>query len=167
MLAPLARASSSEVNHAAQLASCPLFHGFTETGLQILGSIARERAVRAGETIFAEDAPADSMFVVVTGSVAIRASGAEGRERTLAMLGPGEAFGELALLTPGGRRLVGAVAQEDARLLEIVQRDFARLQTQKPQACLKLILNVAGAFGRKMSDNRALLRSLLLAAVPR
>ncbi len=152
------------MNHTAHLARCPLFKGFTETGLQILASIARERTIPAGTPIFREDMQGDALYVVASGDVRICMTGADGREQTLAVLGPSEFFGEMSLLTPGSVRLVSAVAQNDATLLELHQRDFARLQTQKPQACLKLILNIAGEFGRKMSDNRPLLRSLLLPA---
>jgi len=152
------------VNHTAHLARCPLFHGFTDTGLQILASIARERRVGAGTHVFREDMPGDALYVVVNGHVRIAMTGPDGREQTLSVLGPDEFFGEVSLLTPGSERLVSAVAQNEVTLLEIQQRDFARLQTQKPQACLKLILNIAGEFGRKMSENRPLLRSLLLPA---
>ena len=155
------------MNTAAHLGRSPLFRGFTETGLQILASIARERRLPPGTPIFREDMQADALYVVVEGSVRIGMTGADGREQTLAMLGEGEAFGELSLVTPGSERLVSATAQDGVVLLEILQRDFARLQTQKPQACLKLILNIAGEFGRKMAENRPLLRSLLLPAARR
>lgn len=155
------------MNKVAHLGRCPLFKGFTGTGLQILASIAHERTVEAGTHVFREDMAGDAMFVVANGSVRICMTGADGRAHTLAVLEEGEYFGELALLTPGAERLVSAVAQGEVRLLELQQRDFARLQTQKPQACLKLILNIAGEFGRKMADNRPLLRSLLLPAVRR
>jgi len=156
------------VNTAAeQLGRSPLFRGFTATGLQILASIARERHLQPGTPIFREESAADAMYVVVEGAVRIGMTGSDGREQTLAMLGAGEAFGELSLVTPGAERLVFAQAQDEVRLLEIQQRDFARLQTQKPQACLKLILNIAGEFGRKMAENRPLLRSLLLPAARR
>lgn len=161
----MARASCTRVNHIVHLARCPLFQGFTDTGLQILASIARERRLAAGTPIFREDAPADAMYVVVSGDVQIAMTGEDGREHTLAVLGPGDFFGEVSLLTPGAERLVSASAQNEVTLLEFQQRDFARLQTQKPQACLKLILNVAAEFGRKMSENRPLLRSMLLPAI--
>ncbi len=152
------------MNHAALLARCPLFKGFTDTGLQILASIARERTLPEGTPIFREDMPGDALYVLASGDVRIAMTGADGREQTLAVLGENEFFGELALLTPGAERLVSANAQSEVVLLEFQQKDFARLQTQKPQACLKLILNIAGEFGRKLADNRPLLRSMLLPA---
>lgn len=155
------------MTNAEILARCALFQGFTETGLQILASIAHERRIPQGTPVFVENTPGDALYVLVSGRVRITMQGPDGREGTLALLEPGEFFGELSLLTPGATRLVSALAQEEVVALEIRQRDFARLQTQKPQACLKLILAIAGAFGRKMADNRAALRSLLVPALRR
>lgn len=152
------------MNPAAQLARCPLFRGFTGTGLQILASIAHERTLEAGTHLFREGEPADSLFVVVEGTLSVRITGEDGRERTLTSLGPGQSLGELSLLDAGGSRMVSVVAQEESRLLELRHADFARLQTQKPQACLKLMRNVTAAFGARMAGSRSMLRSLLVPA---
>lgn len=152
------------MNHAEILARCPLFQGFTPTGLQILASVTRAREYPEATQVFREDMAADALYVVAEGAIRISLTGADGREQTLAVLGEGEHFGELSLVIPGGERLVTATAQTESILLELRQRDFAMLQMQKPQACLKLILNIAAAFGRKMGENRSLLRSLLVPA---
>jgi hypothetical protein len=57
-------------------------------------------------------------------------------------------------------RLVSAVAETPCELVEITQRDYYRLQPQKPQACLKLALAIAADLARKMADGREALRSL-------
>lgn len=149
------------------LARCALFRDFTDTGLRILASIAGERSVPEGAPIFVEGMPGDCLLVIRQGQVRLSLRGADGRERALATLGPGEHFGELSLVCPDVPRLVTASAQTPVELLEIRQRDFARLQTQKPQACLKLILAVAGSFGRRVSENRETLRGLLAPAARR
>ena len=76
-----------------------------------------------------------------------------------ATVGPGEHLGELALLGQGVR-LVSAVAATPCEVLEITQRDFARLQPQKPQACLKLALAIAQDLAQRVAENRELLREL-------
>ena len=140
------------------LQSCSLFREFSETGLNIFAAIATEKSVPAGTPIFAENMVGDAMFIVKSGTVRITSRG--GGDATLATLGPGEHLGELALLARSVR-LVSAVAETPCELVEITQRDYYRLQPQKPQACLKLALAIASDLARKLADGREPLRSLV------
>jgi CRP-like cAMP-binding protein len=135
-----------------------LFREFSETGLNIFAAIASEKSVPAGAPLFAENMVGDSMFIVVSGTVRITSRNGEG-ERTLALLGPGEHLGGLALLARSVR-LVSAVAETPCELVEIAQRDYYRLQPQKPQACLKLALAIAADLAHKLAEGRDALRSL-------
>jgi CRP-like cAMP-binding protein len=135
-----------------------LFREFSETGLNIFAAIASEKSVPAGAPIFAENMVGDSMFIVKSGTVRITSRNGDA-ERTLAVLGPGEHLGELALLARSVR-LVSAVAETPCELVEIAQRDYYRLQPQKPQACLKLALAIATDLAHKLADGREALRSL-------
>jgi CRP-like cAMP-binding protein len=140
------------------LQRAPLFKDFTETGLRIFAAIAQEKAIPAGSPIFVENMVGESLFIVKSGTVRIAQKAAEG-ERELALLGAGEHLGELALLGKSVR-LVSAVAATQCEVIEITQRDFARLQPQKPQACLKLALAIAADVAAKVAENRDLLREL-------
>ncbi|HZY04649.1 MAG TPA: cyclic nucleotide-binding domain-containing protein, partial [Anaeromyxobacteraceae bacterium] len=60
-------------------------------------------------------------------------------------------------------RLVSAVAATACEVVEIAQRDYYRLQPQKPQACLKLALAIAADLAQQANDNRDGLRSLAAA----
>ena len=136
----------------------PLFKDFTETGLKIFATIAQEKAIPAGSPIFVENMVGEALFIVKSGTVRIVQKTGEG-ERELALLGAGEHLGELALLGKSVR-LVSAVAATQCEVIEIKQRDFARLQPQKPQACLKLALAIAADVAAKVAENRELLREL-------
>jgi CRP-like cAMP-binding protein len=136
-----------------------LFREFSETGLNIFAAIATEKTVPAGAPLFAENMVGDSMFIVKSGTVRITSRNG-GSEGTLAILGPGEHLGELALLARSVR-LVSAVAETPCELVEITQRDYYRLQPQKPQACLKLALAIAADLARKLAEGRDALRSLV------
>jgi CRP-like cAMP-binding protein len=140
------------------LAKAPLFRDFSETGLRIFAAIALEKAIPAGSPIFVENMVGESLFIVKSGTVKITQITPDG-DRELASVGPGEHLGELALL---GKtvRLVSAVAASNCEVLEIAQRDFVRLQPQKPQACLKLALAIAAGLTQKAAENRDLLREL-------
>lgn len=149
------------------LARCPLFEDFTDTGLRILASIAHERSLPEAAPIFVEGMLGDSLFVVRRGRVALGLPDSDGKGRHLVSLGEGEAFGELSLVCPNVPRLVSARAETPVDLLEIRYHEFARLQTQKPQACLKLVLAIAGTFGKRLAESRDTFRELLVPAVRR
>ena len=135
-----------------------LFQEFSETGLKIFASIATEKSVPAGSPIFAENMVGESLFIVKSGTVRITQRSGDG-EKELAVLGAGEHLGAMSLLGKSVR-LVSAIASTPCEVLEIAQRDFTRLQPQKPQACLKLALAIAADVAAKVAENRDALREL-------
>jgi CRP-like cAMP-binding protein len=143
----------------AVLRGCGLFRGFSETGLQIFAAVARERALAAGASLFAEGQPGASLFVVRSGTLRVLARGPDG-DRELAQAREGDHVGALSLLAPGPR-LVAVVAATDCELVEIGAADFARLQPDKPKACLKLALAIAADVARRGAESRDLLRAAL------
>jgi CRP/FNR family transcriptional regulator, cyclic AMP receptor protein len=146
-------AAFDALRHAA------LFRDFTETGLRIFAGIAQEKSVPAGSPLFVENMVGESLFIVRSGKVRITQRTPEG-DRELATVGAGEHLGELALLGKSVR-LVSAIAATPCEVVEITQRDFVKLQPQKPQACLKLALAIAADLAAKVSDSRDVLRELL------
>ncbi len=142
----------------AALEKAPLFKDFTETGLKIFAAISLEKAIPAGTPIFVENMVGESLFIVKSGTVRITQRAGDG-ERELAVLGAGEHLGAVALLGKSVR-LVSAVAATACEVVEITQRDFVRLQPQKPQACLKLALAIAADLAAKVAENRDTLREL-------
>ncbi len=135
-----------------------LFKEFTETGLKIFASIAGEKRIPAGTPLFVENMVGESLLIVKSGTVRITRR-VDGMEKEIALLGAGEHLGELALLAKSVR-LVTAVAATACEVVEITQRDYYRLQPQKPQACLKLALAIASDLARQAAEGRELLRGL-------
>ena len=152
---------------ALVLSKCPLFKDFSETGLAILASIGVERTIPAGTPLFVEGMASDAFYVIKSGTVRVALS-RDPAEPALGTLGVGQALGQLSLFsgtsTSGNQRLASVTAETDAEVVEIRARDFQRLQTQKPQACLKLLLSVAADLGRNLSENRELMRAMAIAA---
>ena len=140
------------------LQKAPLFREFTETGLKIFASIAVEKAIPAGSPLFVENMVGESLFIVKAGTVKITQKTAEG-EKELGTLGPGEHVGQLGLL---GKtvRLVSAIAATPCEVIEIAQRDFTKLQPQKPQACLKLAIAIAADLAQRVAESRDLLHGI-------
>jgi CRP-like cAMP-binding protein len=138
-----------------------LFKGFTEHGLRLFAGIAQEKAIPAGTPLFVENMVGESMFVLKTGTVRITQR-VDGVEKELAVVGAGEHLGALALL---GKtvRLVSAVAATPCEVLELANRDYLRLQPEKPQACLKLALAIAADVSARFADTRDMLQRLAAA----
>ncbi len=138
-----------------------LFRGFTPVGLKLFAGIAQEKTITAGTPLFVENMVGESLFIVKSGAVRI-SQRVDGAEKELAVVGPGEHLGALALL---GKtvRLVTAVATTPCEVLELANRDYQRLQPEKPQACLKLALAIAADLAARMSETRDMLQKLAAA----
>jgi CRP/FNR family transcriptional regulator, cyclic AMP receptor protein len=95
----------------------------------LLLAVAATRTFRRRETLFHAGDPGDAIFLIRSGHVAIRVDTEHGDNATLAVLGPGDSFGELALLSPEGRRSATATALE-----ETVVWTLSRAQLTGPQA---------------------------------
>ena len=96
---------------AGVLAKVPLFADLGESDLHRLTEELRGRRYRKGETIFVTGDPGTSLCVIETGRVKLVLASVDGREVILDLLGPGDVFGELALLD-GEPRSADAVAVE-------------------------------------------------------
>ncbi len=147
---------------AEALKGSPLFAGFTDVGLKILGAVAQPRHVTDGQPVYLEGETGDALFVVRSGelSVCLRDGDAEVE---IGRLDTGDTFGELALVT-AGPRLTSVYAVGQVELLAIPRKDFGKLQRKKPQACLKLLLGVMSKVGRELGESRDAWRDVLLAA---
>src|SRR5258705_1339684 len=94
---------------------------------------ARVKKYAAHETIFLMDSPGDSMVAVLSGTIRISVPSPHGKEVLLAILGPGELCGEIALLD-GKERTADAPAATDCSVLGPAQRDVLSLLVQHPSA---------------------------------
>ncbi|QSQ26179.1 cyclic nucleotide-binding domain-containing protein [Pyxidicoccus parkwayensis] len=145
---------------ATTLKACPIFKGFTDTGIQIFAGVAVPRAFPKGTALFTEGKAGESLLIIGEGTVRLSAKSASGEDVPLGEVGAGEPLGELALVQKG-ERLCTATAATDVSALEIRASDFQKLLASKPQACVKLLMGIVGYFGQKARDNRDMLRTLV------
>jgi CRP-like cAMP-binding protein/Zn-dependent protease len=110
-------------------------------------------AAAAGETIVREGEGADRFFVVAAGTLEVSIE-LRGRAAPVAILGPGEYFGEIALLEQGGRRTATVTALEPAALLSLSSDDFRRIVADYPAAA-RALRDVAEASLRQQLLKRA------------
>lgn len=137
----------------------PLMQGFTEDGLKIIASVCVPRQIEPGQPIFVERLHGESAFLLVAGEVRLTVERAGG-PRELGVLFAPDVFGELSLLKPGPRR-VTARARTQVGVIEIPRRDFMALQKQRPQACIKLLMNVSERLGHRLDEMSPLLDKLV------
>jgi CRP-like cAMP-binding protein len=94
-------------------------------------AIGRRRTFARGEVVFHELDPADSLHLVAAGRFSVRRTTPLGEDSLLVIRGPGDFFGELALVV-GGRRSATVQALEAAETLAVYSADFDRLRAGYP-----------------------------------
>lgn len=92
-------------------------------------TMARRRKFRRNEAIFREGDPGDSVHLLDRGHVAIRVTTPDGEVATVRVLGPGELFGELAVLDPGPR-MATTVALDAVETLSLHRSDIEELRVR-------------------------------------
>src|SRR6266404_2620241 len=120
------------------LAECPLFRGLTADERNVLVARAHLRKFDAGDTIFLMDSPGDSMMAILEGNVRISVPSPEGKEIVLAILHPGEVFGEIALLDGKGRT-ADARGLTACSIAVLDRRDVVAFFERHPGAWPKLV----------------------------
>jgi CRP/FNR family transcriptional regulator, cyclic AMP receptor protein len=115
----------------------PLFAECTKAELIEVAISADEREAPAGDTLTEEGRRGREFFIVVEGAVAVRRGG-----RKLADLGPGDWFGEIAILTHKPRTAT-VTTTSPVRLLVISDRAFRRVVETTPRIALKVLRSVA------------------------
>jgi CRP/FNR family transcriptional regulator len=123
--------------HEEQLASVDLFAQFTRKDLTRIGRAVVERKYKKGETVVKEGEQAVACFIVVKGKLDVTL-GTGAKKRKLAVFGPRDVFGEMALLD-GGPRAATIVTLEDSECLVLSRWDFvAELRTNPHMAVAML-----------------------------
>jgi CRP/FNR family transcriptional regulator, cyclic AMP receptor protein len=106
-----------------------LLEGVPEADVQRVLSVARRRRFKRNEVVFHRDDPADSLHLVTNGRVAIRVITPLGDTVTIAVRGPGESFGEMALVG-ASRRTATVAALDPTETLALYKDDFDQLRRE-------------------------------------
>jgi CRP/FNR family cyclic AMP-dependent transcriptional regulator len=123
---------------AGLLRSVPLFADLEEAELERFSRVAVPRSFPAGTRVFHEGDRSDACYIVSEGSFRVTREHSDGRAITLATLGPGEVFGELAMLD-GDTRSASAEALSDGELLALPATDVRALLARHPEISVKLV----------------------------
>lgn len=152
-----------------------IFDGVPADEVTRVLSIARRRTFAAGEVVFHHDDPADTVHLISRGRFAVRVRTSVGDTAILTVLGPGEIFGEVALLGPEQRRTATVESLEAGETRSLLRGDLDVLRRTHPGVSDVLIAILVGEVKRLSghllealyvpSDKRVLRRLVELAAV--
>ncbi|MEY4323809.1 MAG: hypothetical protein RL410_1590 [Actinomycetota bacterium] len=139
----------------------PLFAALdVESAAALRASMVEVRA-RKGEVIFREHDLGDRLYVIMSGKVTLGQKAADGRETLIAVLGPGEMFGELSLFDPG-ERTATAIALTDATVLGLSRDALRPLLVSRPEVAEKLLQ----ALAQRLRRTEGALADLIFLDVP-
>src|SRR3954466_9025048 len=116
----------------------PIFSDLEPAAFDQLCRYAKLSTLKRGATICSKGDVGNSLYAVISGTVKISTSSAEGRSAILNLIGTGEVFGEIALLD-GGERTTDAIANSDCELFVIDRREFIPFLQGQPALAMKFI----------------------------
>lgn len=128
------------------LASMAFFRFLEPRELLRVQAIAKHRRFQCGEAVVREGEPGESIFVVLTGRASVRKG-----DNEIAALGPGEHFGEMALVdkTP---RSATVLSKDESRMLEISRADFFKLLREEKDIGIKLLWNFVNVLTQRLRN---------------
>jgi len=125
------------------LREVPIFSELEGDHLTVILDMAVLKKHLKNTMIVLEEDQADTLFIIERGSVKITRLNEDGREVILALLGPSEFFGEMALLDGRGRS-ANVMALEDTVLFTINRRDFMDVLSRFPSISIQLLKAMTG-----------------------
>lgn len=143
------------------LRRAPLFATLDDEAFRLLTDELAEVDLSRGASVFREGDQGDQLYFIVSGKVKLGRTSADGRESLVAILGPGELFGEMALFDPAPRS-TAATAVSETRLAGLKNESLKALLHQRPEVSMQLLQALARRL-RRTNDN---LSDLVFSDVP-
>jgi CRP-like cAMP-binding protein len=130
-----------------ELRAIPLFADASDAALEQVLSRAGEVTVEPGQILALRGDPGSGMYVILDGSVSVEWRGG------MVELGPGDFFGELTLLAPGGTRIARVRAATEVRCLGIARDDALAVIESEPSVALIMLKEIARRFASALPDS--------------
>lgn len=145
-----------------KMAELPLFKGFSETDLDGVIRLANHRRVDAGEFVFMQDDPADTLYVLEQGRLKLTQIGPDGQQILLQMIGAWTLFAVVAILE-GANYPITAQAAEPCRLIYWPKSILADMVQRYP----RLSINAMQLMAARMREYQDRFRELATERVER
>lgn len=115
-----------------------MFRGLPEQTIEALSGLARRRSFKKGQIVFSQGDEGDALYGIASGRIRISTADDKGHEVFLNVLGPGDTFGEIAMLD-GLQRTASALAIEPSTLVIISRSHFLSHLERDPGLSLHLM----------------------------
>lgn len=135
-----------------KLSETAVFRDMPADMLDKISMVVEDRVLPARSLIFKRGDPGESFWVILVGKVRVFRSDDQGVEITLSELGPGQSFGEVALLT-GEARSASVETLEETQALVLTKEQFQQVLKSHPEVSLTFIKQLSGWLKR---DEQAL-----------
>src|SRR3977135_4286835 len=122
----------------AMLRNDPIFCDLESEAFDQLCRYAKHTTLKRGATLFSKGDPGNSLCAVISGSVKMSISSPDGRSAIFNLIGPGEIFGEIAVLD-GQSRTADATANTNCEIFIIDRREFLPFVRSQPALAMKFI----------------------------
>ena len=129
------------------LRQSPLFSGVDDNSAAVLEDSMAASSLNRGDVLFNEGDSGSQLYVVIEGKIKLGRTSADGRENLLAILGPGQMFGELSFFDPGPRSAT-ATAVTDVALKSLGHDALIPVLSTHPDVALALLHQLAGRLRR-------------------
>lgn len=136
---------------AEQLANVQLFKGLTPEALDIIAQIATEESHAVGTKIFQHGDVGDKLYLILEGKVRISRDVPGMGEEALAVLGPGQVFGEMSLLDDSARS-ADARVHERCRVLALTKDAFEELLFLHKDLAYEVLWNVVRMLSARLRE---------------
>lgn len=144
----------------SELRSLSFFGDLTNDELKVLSGFAEKKSYADNAAVFLEGMPGEALYIITSGKVKVSRMLAEGDERTIAVLGAGDTFGELALLDSGSR-LITARVSEMAELISIKGKDITGMMSTNPVIYAKIVHRIASLFANRLRENGEKIKEII------
>lgn len=142
------------LDRVALLRSLELFDGYPEDRLRALSAYLEPMSFADGAEVFSEGSIGDGLYFIVSGRVRVTKRLAGGGQKDLASVGPGDCFGEMALLDAVARS-AGACASGQAELLRLKRADLKTWLAADPNLAMQFFSELVQVQSRRLRRTSA------------
>ena len=139
------------------LEKVPLFYGLSPEAMQNLVQATTRKTYPKDTTLVEENETGETLYMIFSGKVKVTNIGPDGKEVILSVLGPGEFFGEMALLDDEPRSAT-VVTMEKTEMISLRRKEFFFLLENNKEILAKLLSTISG----RLRHANAQIRSLAL-----
>ena len=143
------------------LRRAPLFASLDDQAFAALTEELTEVDLSRGSTLFHEGDPGDQLYFIISGKIKLGRTAPDGRESLVAIMGPGELFGEMALFDPSPRS-TSATAVSETRLAGLKHENLKKVIERSPDVSAQLLQ----ALARRLRRTNESLADLVFSDVP-